>query len=90
MSRFLCLPVYEDFDSYQISQHFLKKAIDPPDVSAMDKAWTTLQELGAIDKESKLTALGRHMASPCYVINRQASHVFPGYASLGSKTGQGR
>jgi len=43
-------------------QHFLKKAIDPPDVSAMDKAWSTLQELGAVDKESKLTALGRHMA----------------------------
>ncbi|KAF8560131.1 P-loop containing nucleoside triphosphate hydrolase protein [Imleria badia] len=43
-------------------RHFLKKAIDPPDVSAMDKAWTTLQELGAVDKESKLTALGRHMA----------------------------
>ncbi|KAG6380964.1 P-loop containing nucleoside triphosphate hydrolase protein [Boletus reticuloceps] len=43
-------------------QHFLEKAIDPPDVSAMDKAWSTLQELGAVDKESKLTALGRYMA----------------------------
>ncbi|KAH0838102.1 P-loop containing nucleoside triphosphate hydrolase protein [Lanmaoa asiatica] len=44
-------------------QHFLKKAIDPPNVSAMDEAWLTLQELGAVDKESKLTALGRHMAN---------------------------
>ncbi|KAF8445690.1 P-loop containing nucleoside triphosphate hydrolase protein [Boletus edulis BED1] len=42
--------------------HFLEKAIDPPDVSAMDKAWSTLQELGAVDKESKLTALGRYTA----------------------------
>lgn len=50
-------------DLCRISQHFLKKAIEPPDVSAMDKAWSTLQELGAVDKESKLTALGRHMAS---------------------------
>jgi HrpA-like RNA helicase len=28
---------------------------------AMDKAWTTLEELGAIDQDGKLTALGRHM-----------------------------
>ncbi|KAG8219599.1 P-loop containing nucleoside triphosphate hydrolase protein [Butyriboletus roseoflavus] len=43
-------------------QHFLKKAIDPPNVSAMDKAWSTLRELGAVDKENKLTALGRYLA----------------------------
>lgn len=55
----------------------------------MDKAWTTLQELGAVDKEGKLTALGRHMASPWYVVNGPPSHLFLGYASLGSKAGQG-
>lgn len=55
----------------------------------MDKAWSTLQELGAVDKESKLTALGRYMASPWYVVNQMPSHVFLGYASLGSKAGQG-
>lgn len=76
-------------NSRRILQHFLKKAIDPPDVSAMDKAWSTLQELGAVDKESKLTALGRHMASPWYVVNQRPSHLFPGYASLRSKAGQG-
>lgn len=75
-------------DSCRFSQHFLKKAIDPPDVSAMDKAWSTLQELGAIDKESKLTALGRHMASLLYAINQWLSHLFPGYASPRSKAGQ--
>lgn len=73
----------------RISQHFLKKAIDPPDVSAMDKAWSTLLELGAVDKENKLTALGRHMASPWCVVNQRPSHLSLGYASLGSKAGQG-
>lgn len=55
----------------------------------MDKAWSTLQELGAVDKDSELTALGRHMASLGYVANQPPSHLFPGYASLGSKAGQG-
>ncbi|KAG9314147.1 P-loop containing nucleoside triphosphate hydrolase protein [Chiua virens] len=43
-------------------KYFLKNVIDPPDVLAMDKAWSTLQELGAVDKDGNLTALGRHMA----------------------------
>lgn len=55
----------------------------------MDKAWSTLQELGAVDKESKLTALGRYMASSRHVANRLPSHSTLGYASFGSKTGQG-
>lgn len=63
------MSVYEDPTRGKFVQHFLKKAIDPPNVSAMDNAWSTLQELGAVDKESKLTALGRHMASPWHSIN---------------------
>jgi len=27
----------------------------------MEKAWSILEELGAIDEQGKLTALGRHM-----------------------------
>jgi HrpA-like RNA helicase len=49
-------------------QHFLKRAIDPPEVSAMDKAWNVLEELGAIDADGRLTALGRHIV-------RDRSHV---------------
>ena len=41
----------------------------------MDKAWTTLQELGAIDKEGKLTALGRHMASAWCAVQERPSHL---------------
>ncbi|KAF8527391.1 P-loop containing nucleoside triphosphate hydrolase protein [Hysterangium stoloniferum] len=41
---------------------FLGKAIDPPPVAAMEKAWSVLQELGAVDQEDKLTALGRYMS----------------------------
>ncbi|KIJ66186.1 hypothetical protein HYDPIDRAFT_174355 [Hydnomerulius pinastri MD-312] len=43
-------------------KHFLRKAIDPPEFSAMDKAWTVLEELGAVDQEGILTSLGRHIA----------------------------
>ncbi|KAF9024145.1 P-loop containing nucleoside triphosphate hydrolase protein [Hymenopellis radicata] len=43
-------------------RHFLKKAIDPPNVAAMDTAWSTLQNLGAIDEQDRLTALGRHIS----------------------------
>ncbi|KAG1828430.1 P-loop containing nucleoside triphosphate hydrolase protein [Suillus variegatus] len=43
-------------------KHFLNRAIDPPEVSAMDKAWDVLQELGAIDADGCLTALGRHIS----------------------------
>lgn len=43
-------------------KHFLNRAIDPPEVSAMDKAWNVLEELGAIDADGHLTALGRHVS----------------------------
>ncbi|KAI0640102.1 P-loop containing nucleoside triphosphate hydrolase protein [Trametes polyzona] len=41
---------------------FLSRAIDPPDISAVDKALSVLEELAAIGPEGELTALGRHMA----------------------------
>lgn len=51
-------------------QHFLKKAIDPPDVAAMDTAWTNLVNLGAVDDQGKLTALGRHMVGTFHLTLR--------------------
>lgn len=42
-------------------KHFLGKAISPPDVSSMDTAWATLENLGAVDGQGRLTALGRHL-----------------------------
>ncbi|KDQ15674.1 hypothetical protein BOTBODRAFT_54555 [Botryobasidium botryosum FD-172 SS1] len=41
---------------------FLSKAISPPKLEAIEKAWSVLVELGAVDGEEKLTALGRHMS----------------------------
>lgn len=46
--------------AYQIS-----KAIDPPKLEAIDAAWKTLLDLGAVESEdhaSRLTALGRHVS----------------------------
>ncbi|KAL0951656.1 hypothetical protein HGRIS_008336 [Hohenbuehelia grisea] len=43
-------------------KYFLSKAIDPPKDTAMDKAWSTLEELGAVDESGKLTALGRQIS----------------------------
>ncbi|KAH9008329.1 P-loop containing nucleoside triphosphate hydrolase protein [Lactarius hengduanensis] len=42
--------------------NFCVRAIDPPDVAAMDKAISVLEELGAIDQDGHLTALGQYMA----------------------------
>ena len=44
-------------------QAFLGQAIDPPSIASMDRAITTLEELGAIDSAGSLTALGKHMVS---------------------------
>ncbi|KIJ54301.1 hypothetical protein M422DRAFT_25225 [Sphaerobolus stellatus SS14] len=41
---------------------FLLKAIDPPPVAAMEKAWSVLEELGAVTPDGKLTALGRYLS----------------------------
>ncbi|KAK0464219.1 P-loop containing nucleoside triphosphate hydrolase protein [Desarmillaria tabescens] len=43
-------------------RHFLAKAISPPNVSSMDTAWATLENLGAVDGQGRLTALGRHLS----------------------------
>lgn len=42
-------------------QLFLTRAITPPKMQAMEQAWATLEELGAVDQSGRLTALGRHM-----------------------------
>ncbi|KAG9044048.1 hypothetical protein FS837_008842 [Tulasnella sp. UAMH 9824] len=47
---------------------FLSKAIDPPKVEAMKEAWRTLENLGAIEEDGRLTALGRHMANPVLTV----------------------
>ncbi|KAG8925227.1 hypothetical protein FRC02_009818 [Tulasnella sp. 418] len=43
-------------------KEFLGKAIDPPDVGAIESSQKSLQDLGAVNDQGKLTALGRHMA----------------------------
>ncbi|KAI0275281.1 P-loop containing nucleoside triphosphate hydrolase protein [Gloeopeniophorella convolvens] len=57
----ICLTVKVTREKEDVKQ-FLSKAIDPPEVAAMDKALSVLEELGAIDQDGRLTALGRHMA----------------------------
>ncbi|KNZ80627.1 Putative DEAH-box ATP-dependent helicase [Termitomyces sp. J132] len=42
---------------------FLNRAIDPPELVAMERAWSTLEELGAVDDAGRLTPLGRHMST---------------------------
>lgn len=44
------------------------KALDPPKLDAIDAAWRTLLDLGAVESEdhsSRLTALGRHVSGQC-------------------------
>lgn len=45
---------------------FLGKALDPPDVRAIDSAWATLRLLGAIEETggtaARLTPLGMHLS----------------------------
>ncbi|KAI0041900.1 P-loop containing nucleoside triphosphate hydrolase protein [Auriscalpium vulgare] len=57
----ICLTVKSAKEHDDVKK-FLSRAIDPPAVAAMDKALEILEELGAIDAEGNLTALGRHMA----------------------------
>ena len=46
---------------------FLGKALNPPDVRAIDSAWATLRLLGAIEEEggtaARLTPLGAHLVN---------------------------
>lgn len=48
--------IYADY-----TQLFLSRAISPPKMAAMETAWSILEELGAVDLDGRLTALGRHM-----------------------------
>lgn len=53
---------------------FLGKALDPPDVRAIQSAWATLKLLGAIYDEggtaARLTPLGAHLVRPCFLSSR--------------------
>ncbi|KAE9409120.1 P-loop containing nucleoside triphosphate hydrolase protein [Gymnopus androsaceus JB14] len=46
----------EDVDQY------LARALSPPNVNALDTAWSILGELGAVTEQGKLTSLGRHIS----------------------------
>lgn len=54
---------YLEYIPTHFVQAFLGQAIDPPSIASMDRALTTLEELGAIDNTGTLTALGKHMVS---------------------------
>ncbi|KAG8836392.1 hypothetical protein FRC17_003302 [Serendipita sp. 399] len=43
------------------AKSYLSRAIDPASVVAMEHAWTALGNMGAIDVDDNLTALGRYM-----------------------------
>lgn len=40
---------------------FLARAIDPPELTAIDAALATLEDLSAVATDGELTPLGRHM-----------------------------
>ncbi|PHZ15236.1 P-loop containing nucleoside triphosphate hydrolase protein [Rhizopus microsporus ATCC 52813] len=42
---------------------FLRQAIDPPSMTALESAIKSLRQVEAIDKQDQLTALGKHMAA---------------------------
>ena len=67
-------------------QAFLGQAIDPPSIAAMDRAITTLEELGAIDNDGTLTALGKHMVSLIYYFIRFRSRI-PIYSTVNASSG---
>jgi hypothetical protein len=46
-----------------VPQAFLSQAIEAPSLASMDRAWETLVEIGAVDSNGHLTALGKHMVS---------------------------
>ncbi|KAF9469778.1 P-loop containing nucleoside triphosphate hydrolase protein [Collybia nuda] len=41
---------------------FLSRAINPPQIVAMERAWSVLEEIGAVDEGGRLTPLGRHIS----------------------------
>ena len=66
------------------SQAFLRQTIDPPSFAALDSAWSTLEDLSAVDDAGNLTALGKYMVRICVVSSYLAHNViFLGNASCG-------
>ena len=45
------------------AQNFLSRAIDPPEMTAIDHALRILEELGAITDTGELTPLGQNLVS---------------------------
>ncbi|EJD54594.1 P-loop containing nucleoside triphosphate hydrolase protein [Auricularia subglabra TFB-10046 SS5] len=58
----LCLSVKAVREDEEVKD-FLGRAIDPPSVAAIDRAWINLKALGAVGEDDELTALGKHMAT---------------------------
>lgn len=77
-----------DYISTHSAQAFLSQAIDPPSVAAMDRALTTLGELGAIDNAGTLTALGKHMVSlVCSIFDAPSLTPLPIYSTVNASSG---
>ncbi|KIK70609.1 hypothetical protein GYMLUDRAFT_148068 [Collybiopsis luxurians FD-317 M1] len=57
----VCLAV-KTIHQDQDVKNYLTRAIDPPEISAIETAWSILEELGAVNQEGKLTSLGRHIS----------------------------
>ncbi|KAF9015717.1 P-loop containing nucleoside triphosphate hydrolase protein [Cyathus striatus] len=57
----ICLTVKVTKEKEDV-KNFLQRAIDPPNLDAMDRAWSILEELGAVDVDDKVTPLGRHIS----------------------------
>ncbi|KAH9932077.1 P-loop containing nucleoside triphosphate hydrolase protein [Epithele typhae] len=60
----ICYKLYTRAKEKQMNAFppFLARAVDPPEITAIDNALEVLEELSAISGDGELTALGRHMA----------------------------
>ena len=57
-----------------VRQSFLSRAIDPPEIAAIDHALTTLQELGAITYDTgEVTPLGQHLVGAALLLRVQST-----------------
>jgi ATP-dependent RNA helicase DHX57 len=71
-------------------QAFLSQAIEAPSLASMDRAWETLVEIGAVDSNDHLTALGKHMVSQkpiCYTF--EGHNCLQVFVTDGCQTCQG-
>ena len=69
----------------------ISKAIDPPKLDAIETAWKTLLDLGAVESEdpaSRLTALGRHVSNIGNGLWRCADVSVDEYDSCGFTVGK--